>query len=181
MLVFLGLPHMTRDEAIRRGLARYRGDKPCRAGHNSERYTSTGNCIACMAASRSRIAQYRNGRAQGWTTVETQVPPDQVHLLRDVVHLLRLQSSDAGLLRGDLRDGVDSLLQRARVPVVECLTLTKSAVQRAPVAPYQPTARELESGQPEEALADPSLTALPAGMTLNMARRFGLVPTEDAQ
>lgn len=169
---------MTREEAIRRGLVRYWGDKPCRRAHNSERYTSTGNCIACIGASRSRIAQYRNGRAQGWTTAETQVPEDRIGLLRNVVHLLRLHGAEADALRAALGGEVDRLLQRASAPVVECLTLTRSAAQhqRGAVAPYEPSAAELDSGEPDEVRADPTLVALPAGMSLAMARRFGLVP-----
>lgn len=39
---------MDRSHAAALGLKRYDSDKPCRRGHTSERYVSTGGCIECL-------------------------------------------------------------------------------------------------------------------------------------
>lgn len=169
---------MTRDEAIALGLVRYLPDKPCRKGHISERYTSTGNCLGCLKQTQSMVAQGRNGRAQGWPTVTTQVPNAQIPLLRDLVHLLRLQSVDGDTLRADLRDGADSLLNRARVPVVECLHVS-GGFKPAPVEPYAPTPDEEAGGKPQRGampLPAPPASILPTlpGLDDETKRRFRL-------
>lgn len=38
-----------RQDAARLGRKTYRTGKPCRNGHDSFRYVSTGQCVACMA------------------------------------------------------------------------------------------------------------------------------------
>lgn len=40
---------MTRTEAMAAGLPRYSTGEACQYGHTSERYTSTGQCVRCMA------------------------------------------------------------------------------------------------------------------------------------
>jgi hypothetical protein len=37
----------TRNQAADKGLLRYWDGKPCKRGHNSERYTRNGVCIEC--------------------------------------------------------------------------------------------------------------------------------------
>lgn len=39
---------MTQDEAIAAGHLTYNTGRPCRRGHNSDRYTSNGMCVACV-------------------------------------------------------------------------------------------------------------------------------------
>ena len=39
---------ITRIQARHQGLVRYFTNEPCKNGHISERYTSTGSCIACQ-------------------------------------------------------------------------------------------------------------------------------------
>ena len=39
---------MKRMDAAMQGLAKYQPDAPCKRGHTSERYTSTGGCIECL-------------------------------------------------------------------------------------------------------------------------------------
>ena len=39
---------MKRSVAMSRGMVRYRNGKPCPAGHNAQRYVSTGQCVECL-------------------------------------------------------------------------------------------------------------------------------------
>jgi len=43
-----GIPLMKRSAAKAAGMARYVSGKPCPAGHNGERYVSTGQCTLCL-------------------------------------------------------------------------------------------------------------------------------------
>lgn len=45
----LGLPALSRDEAIRRGLTTFLGN-PCHRGHNEGRLTRNGECVVCKKA-----------------------------------------------------------------------------------------------------------------------------------
>lgn len=114
---------MTREEAIKRGLIRYLPDKPCRQGHLSERYTSTGNCLECIATTRRRIEQGRNARAQGWPTITTQVPHDRIALLRACLSILRHHGPAGDAMRVRLAAGVDELTRTGPIPVVDCLKI----------------------------------------------------------
>lgn len=59
---------LTREEAARRGLRSYWPGHSCRRGHQSERYTSTGQCIQCAReaarAAYQRIASWLAQRAK---------------------------------------------------------------------------------------------------------------------
>ncbi len=48
---------MKRVEAARLGLSRYNTGKPCMRGHQSDRYTATGQCVECQ---RLYIKNYNN-------------------------------------------------------------------------------------------------------------------------
>lgn len=59
---------MTRMEAAKAGLIRYYTGRPCKHGHDAERFTSTGGCVSCMyeksAAYREKMKKAVNeGRA----------------------------------------------------------------------------------------------------------------------
>ena len=55
---------MTRAEARRLDLSRYRDGKACARGHvNPERYVSSGNCIACLVVIR-RTPEHRAARVE---------------------------------------------------------------------------------------------------------------------
>lgn len=41
---------ISRSEAMQAGLVSYFTGEPCRRGHTSRRYVSTGNCISCLKA-----------------------------------------------------------------------------------------------------------------------------------
>lgn len=51
---------MNRHEAANKGLRTYNDGKLCRRGHNSERYTSTGNCIQCLKEDRMKFSVMNN-------------------------------------------------------------------------------------------------------------------------
>ncbi|HAS8352695.1 TPA: hypothetical protein I7721_16515 [Vibrio vulnificus] len=40
---------LTRREAIAQGARRFYTGKPCRHGHDAERFTSNGACVECIA------------------------------------------------------------------------------------------------------------------------------------
>jgi hypothetical protein len=46
----------SRQEAAKLGARFFNTGRPCRNGHVADRYTSTGNCSACLAASREQLA-----------------------------------------------------------------------------------------------------------------------------
>lgn len=114
---------MTRDEAIERGLVRYLPDKPCRVGHISERYTTTGNCLECIKATRKRITQGRTAKALGWPNVTTQVPLERVPLLNACASLLRAHGPAADAMRARLAVGVDELMKMGAIATVECVKI----------------------------------------------------------
>lgn len=54
---------ISRHEALALGLSRYSDGKPCRHGHQSERYASNGVCVACSEAHRkSEGGKYSESR-----------------------------------------------------------------------------------------------------------------------
>jgi hypothetical protein len=54
-------PTITRAEAKAQGLITYYTDKPCKAGHVSERYVSKNQCVACgLALSVKKVASGEN-------------------------------------------------------------------------------------------------------------------------
>ncbi len=54
---------MKRAEALALGLDRYLTGKPCKHGHFSERYTSTGHCTACISAQSKQWAAQNPDKA----------------------------------------------------------------------------------------------------------------------
>lgn len=125
---------MNRTEAARAGLTRYDSGKPCRAGHISLRYTSTGNCVACLAASRKSLVQLRNATAQGWPRVETNVPKQHLALLRTVVDLLRRHGERGEEMRAMLAAAVAGIVEHDSTPVSECL-IVSAGFDAPPVVP----------------------------------------------
>lgn len=74
----------TRREAAEAGLKRFYTGKPCKFGHDAERFTTTGGCVKCNAE-RSKLfatntAKAVNARAQGLFTYPCH-PDDAAALL----------------------------------------------------------------------------------------------------
>jgi hypothetical protein len=110
-----------RIDAANAGLTRYSSGKPCRAGHISDRYTSTGNCIACQTSVRKRLNQARIGNGLGWSSITTQVPPDHVATLRDFVSILRRMDPRAAYYRDQLRELLHDLQVDDPIGPADCL------------------------------------------------------------
>lgn len=101
----------TRNEAILTGDRRFYTGLPCRKGHLSERYTSTGGCISCLRPALA-FAQLK-GRVdpryvyQPPTIIlDSPLPSARVEELNDlmrgwVVHTLRKWQSEADALRAE--------------------------------------------------------------------------------
>jgi hypothetical protein len=53
---------LSRSEAAESGLSRFYTATPCRAGHQSERYVSNRQCVACNAAKARHREQLRGVR-----------------------------------------------------------------------------------------------------------------------
>jgi hypothetical protein len=51
---------MTRDEALRLGLHKYIDITPCKRGHDSFKYTSSGACVACATAAAKRFNEKKH-------------------------------------------------------------------------------------------------------------------------
>ena len=52
---------ISREDAARHGLARFRTGRPCRAGHLAERYVSNRQCVACNTRE-ARIREYQRSQ-----------------------------------------------------------------------------------------------------------------------
>jgi hypothetical protein len=78
---------MNRETARMQNLTTYNTGSKCIRGHNSDRYTSTGNCIECLkrysAKFKSRHAIYK--------IVEVRAHPADVAALTAYVEALRIQ------------------------------------------------------------------------------------------
>jgi hypothetical protein len=79
---------MKRTEAIAAGLDRYNSGKPCKWGHDTGRYTSTGQCVECARqASRGQSLAVRHGMLaarHGLESVTVRVIPAHADALRKV-------------------------------------------------------------------------------------------------
>jgi len=63
-----------RNDAAAMGLSKYSTGKPCGKGHDSERYTTSGQCIACLADNRTELQNKRNILNAKLGTQHVQVP-----------------------------------------------------------------------------------------------------------
>lgn len=70
----------SRNAAIAAGSRFFNTGRPCRNGHTSNRYTSTGNCLACVAAARddkrSLIRQTLAAKFEGADLFTYRLHPD---------------------------------------------------------------------------------------------------------
>lgn len=81
-----------RDEALLKGEKFYNSGLPCRRGHQADRYTSSGNCVACVALSASLMKAKRDFGVQtkrGNPLLFATTLPEPAHLvfrgLRDLI------------------------------------------------------------------------------------------------
>jgi len=75
---------MNRMQAASEGKDRYFTGKPCKAGHLSERYVSTGQCVECLKAySKNHQRTVNNLRAGHLKSATFTGTPDQIQALRD--------------------------------------------------------------------------------------------------
>jgi len=81
---------MNRIDAAQQGLTRYSTGKPCARGHISERYVSTGGCIACLMGARNLLRQTQLSASRGELEVTVRVPREFAPL----VHLLERVTKD---------------------------------------------------------------------------------------
>lgn len=58
---------ITRAEAKEQGLKRYFTGKPCRNGHDAEKYTSTGGCVKCAVARANESVARNPERRQAYS------------------------------------------------------------------------------------------------------------------
>lgn len=77
---------MTRAEAHNAGMKKYFTGEPCRNGHTSKRYTSTGGCVQC-------VANHRKQFIAGRKVVRLEVHPDDEKALRDLAESLNIARS----------------------------------------------------------------------------------------
>lgn len=65
--IIMATPYKTRVEAVKNDALRFFNGQPCRRGHFSDRYASTGNCVECFS---SRKQEVKSGGPVGVT-----IPP----------------------------------------------------------------------------------------------------------
>lgn len=56
-------PLISRNDALQQGLKRYYHGRPCKYGHDSQRFVTTGNCVACSAGRSKIFAAVKNVEA----------------------------------------------------------------------------------------------------------------------
>lgn len=78
---------MDRHTAMLKSLLTYKSDKPCKRGHNSERYTSTGNCVECH----KRYANKFRSRHSLFKLIEIRAHPDDIEAITAYADALRIQ------------------------------------------------------------------------------------------
>ncbi|EIZ8816807.1 hypothetical protein ACVZJR_003940 [Cronobacter sakazakii] len=54
------MKRITQAEALDKGLTRYYTGRPCTHGHDSQRYTISGECVQCNTERAKRAAQARS-------------------------------------------------------------------------------------------------------------------------
>lgn len=81
---------MRRKEAATRGLFKYYTGKLCGRGHDSLRYTKTGQCIACQREYNQEIGAHVNAVAAQQKLVITRVHPEDEEKIRNYAEALNL-------------------------------------------------------------------------------------------
>jgi hypothetical protein len=76
---------MNRRQAAESGLPRYNTGKPCARGHSGDRYTTTGNCVACANQSRKVFSAAALARANGKVKLSFEVDVRDEKTVRDFV------------------------------------------------------------------------------------------------
>jgi Zn finger protein HypA/HybF involved in hydrogenase expression len=86
---------ISRKEAADSGLKRFYTGRPCGYGHDSARYTASGNCVMCASKSSSSYAKSLKAArfAQGMTKYTRMVPTELVDTLDAVVEASRIGQS----------------------------------------------------------------------------------------
>lgn len=140
---------MERNEARARKLKRYSTGRACSQGHFSDRYTSTGNCVACQAEQRTKVNQLLLADAEGWSDFRARIPEDRVAMVRALINRAcsprygaAVRASLAGALR--MWDGVEF----EDVVPVQVYPVTAKGKAHIPTA-------EERAGQLDEGVAPP--------------------------
>lgn len=84
------MQYMTRNEALRKNLVRYRTEKPCKRGHNCERYTNTGSCVMCIIFYTRKYAIARNKMRAGLIHIEAWLPYEAATQVEKLIKRLEI-------------------------------------------------------------------------------------------
>src|SRR6185503_18369991 len=83
---------VNRLEAAAQGLKKFNTGRPCNKGHNSDRYTSTGNCVACQreisSSARKTLTKRISATFDGRAHIECKIPAERVTEFRQWVESL---------------------------------------------------------------------------------------------
>jgi hypothetical protein len=71
-------PIQSRGDAARLGKDKFYTGRTCKRGHVSQRYVSSGQCVACMAARSKGFKDDRAAAARGLVPFNTMVHPDDL-------------------------------------------------------------------------------------------------------
>jgi len=77
---------MTRREAAEKGLKKYDTGRPCKHGHDSPRYVSTGICCRCNTIN---VGRYSKKFRSGLEPVTVDVHPDDKAAVEQMAAVLR--------------------------------------------------------------------------------------------
>lgn len=117
---------MTRDEAMNLGLTKYSTNVPCARGHISERYVTTGSCIACLRRGQQKYRTNKIISESGLMKIELLIDKRDEQIMKDTA---------AALIQAhQIEDGTTPTLApklpEPAAPSVTMLELTLAQVQR---------------------------------------------------
>lgn len=104
---------ITRREAHAKGLKRFYTGEPCKRGHDSERFTSSGACIACQVFTTPNKRNGPRGTNVGWPSrgLVCNIPGVEPHeLTAAFLFIEHMGWLDAAVL--EIRKGGPELLKR---------------------------------------------------------------------
>ena len=84
-------PAQSRGEASQLGQSKYYTGRNCKYGHISQRYVSSGLCIACISAKSKGFKINRDAARDGLVPVTVMVLPQRVKAIEDYAKLLEQQ------------------------------------------------------------------------------------------
>lgn len=160
---------ISRSEAIKRGLPQYFTNLPCRNGHIAYRYTRSGSCSGCVAASNGPIEEIKQrkevrAKLSEMVSFRARCFPEDLAYFRSIV-LAAVQAREPGAQLADVWHSQTGKLHACGTSVFtfHCFAADAEMLQATAIeifnqrnnkipfkipAPYKPPAEEWPAGDP---------------------------------